>query len=128
MGAKKYQLTLEVSAREHQEIVQMLRKRHLSTQGEKPVIYGYARVSHYDSAESGLSIEDQIASIERWMDVLQAEEELTRGNIFKDEGQSALKKRMIQVLGSSPPFAPAIMSSSSASTGASVAWRTSAAR
>lgn len=61
--------------------------------------FGYARVSHVDSAESGLSIADQSEQIRNYYNYIKTRkgnENLEWGGIFEDLAQSAFKKTFLR--------------------------------
>jgi len=59
-------------------------------------VYGYTRVSHIDSANSGLSIEAQRQTITHWFKVLESQDStLEWGEMIKDLAQSAFNKNLI---------------------------------
>ncbi len=92
-----FPISLEVSAQEFQQIAALLRRRNPATAHRLPLIYGYVRVSHYDSAKSGLSPEEQTDAINECRHgVCKKHPELELGPIYRDDGVSALKDLLVQ--------------------------------
>lgn len=64
-----------------------------------PRAFGYCRVSHSDSAESGLSIAEQIEQITNYFNYIRTRpgnQDLVWGGMFEDPGKSAFKKHFLK--------------------------------
>lgn len=64
-----------------------------------PKAYGYIRVSSEEQAESGLSLEGQAKTLDRYFDYIKTKidyEDMERGGFFREEGVSAFKRPLLK--------------------------------